>query len=152
MPGPPSVRVHPRVKDVGVGRVGRDVTAGRLRIYIEDLLPALPAVGGLEDPTLLVRPPFASESAGIDEIRILRIDHDAGDLVRVGQSDLRPVLAGVDRLVHPVADRGVVARILLARADVDDVRIARRYRNRADRADVLLVEDRLEGRPAVDRP
>ena len=52
-------------------------------------------------------------------------------------------------LVHAVADRRVVARILLARADVDDVRIARRDGDGADRRDGLLVEDRLERDAAV---
>jgi hypothetical protein len=63
------------------------------------------------------------------------------------ETDVRPVLAGVERLVHPIADRRVVARILLAGADVDDVRITGRDRDRADRADVCLSKIGLNVTP-----
>ena len=63
---------------------------------------------------------------------------------------MRPRLAAVAAAVDAVAERRVVARVLLAGADVDDVGIRRRQRDLADRQHVLVVEDRLPGRAAVD--
>ena len=68
---------------------------------------------------------------------------DARDLLRVGESDVRPRFAAVDRSVHSVALRDVGAHVRLARADIDDVRIGWRHRDRADRSDRLRIEDRL---------
>ena len=60
------------------------------------------------------------------------------------------VLAGVGRLVDAVARREGPAR-LIARSDVDGVRLGRRNRDRADRRDVDVVEDRLPCRAGVRR-
>src|SRR5437870_1357118 len=81
---------------------------------------------------------ITAKPARIHDIRILWIDDQPCDLVALREADVRPVLAAVDRLVHPVADRRVVARIFLARSDVDDVRVARRDGDGADGADALL--------------
>src|SRR4051812_29716308 len=143
MPGPPAIRVHAGVENIRVARIGGDVRARRLIVDVQHLLPCLSTVRRLEDATLFVRSPLASEPARVHEVRILRVDHDARDLVTLLETDVRPMLPGVDRLVHPVTDRRVVARVLLARADVDDIWIARRDGDRADRADVLPVEDGL---------
>src|SRR5262245_7043514 len=149
MPRPAPVRVHAGVEDVRVARIGSDVGARRLRVDVQHLTPCFAAVDGLEDAALFVRPPLATQAAGVHEVGVLRVDDDARDLVRLRETDVRPVLAGIDGFVHAVADRRVVARILLAGADVYDVRIARRDRDGADRGDRLLVEDGLEGGAAV---
>jgi hypothetical protein len=63
------------------------------------------------------------------------------DLLRVAQAEVRPVCAGVRRLVDAVADGQVGPRQAFAAADVDDVRIGRRHGDPADRAGWLIVED-----------
>ena len=151
VPSPAAVRVHPRVDDVAVGWVGRDIGAGRLRIHVQDLLPVRPAVGGLVDAAVLIGAPLAPEDAGVDDVRVLRVDDEARDLVRLLEADVRPVIAAVDGLVHAVAHRRVVARIPFARADVDDVLVARRDGHGPNGASARLVEDRGEGVAAVRR-
>src|SRR5262249_36954180 len=74
-----------------------------------------------------------------------------GDLLRLVESDVRPALAAVGRLVHAVALRDVGAHVGFAGADVDHVRIRLRDRERADRADRLRVEDRLPRSSGVVR-
>src|SRR5512146_944955 len=150
VPRPSAIRVHPGVEDVGVARIGRDVGAGGLRIDEENPLPALAAVGRLEDAAFLVRAPLAPEATGVHELRIPGVDHDARDPLALIEPDVRPMLTGVDRLVHTVADRRIVSRILFARTHVDDVRVARCDRDRPDGTHRLLVEYRLEGDAAVD--
>ncbi len=75
-------------------------------------------------------------------VGILRIDGDIGDHLAVAQSEVRPGLAGVGRLVHPVARRQVGPDDARPAADVDDVRVRRGDGDRADRARRLLVEER----------
>ena len=108
---------------------------------VEDVLPRLSAVGRAKHA--------ASPSRGVagrgreDKIGILGIDDELVDLQRLVEADVRPGLAGVGRLVHPSAG-GTADRI--ARADVDDVRVRRRYLNGADAVSFLyVIEDRIPG-------
>ena len=64
---------------------------------------------------------------------------------------MRPGLAGVGRLVHAVARREIGTDDSRAAADIDNVGIGRRYRDGADRAGGLLVEQRHPGRAEVGR-
>src|SRR5262249_19144531 len=89
--------------------------------------------------------------ARVGEVGVARIDPDSRDAIGIFEPDVRPGFAAVVAAVHPVAERGVVARILFAGADIDDVGIRRGELDRADRDDVLVVEDRLPGRAAVGR-
>ena len=59
------------------------------------------------------------------------------------------MFSSVARLVHPVANRCVIARIALARANINDVGITGGNRNGANGTDTLFVEDGLEGRAGV---
>ena len=82
---------------------------------------------------------------------IARVDDDLRDLLAVAQAEVRPRLAGVGGLVDAVAGREVGALQPFAAADVDDVRVRRRDRDRADRAGRLVVEDRRPGAAVVGR-
>ena len=111
----------------------------------------LSAVGGLEHTALFVRPPFAADATGPDQVGVLRVDDEPRDLVGFVEADLCPVIAPVHRLVHAVAHRRAVARISLAGADIYDVRITRRHGNRADGRYVLLVKDVTERHSTIRR-
>ena len=67
------------------------------------------------------------------------------------KAHVRPGLAGVDGLVDAVAGVRAPGAVGLARPDPDDVRVGRGHGHIADRELRLAVEDRLEGRPVVDR-
>src|SRR5580692_2979382 len=62
---------------------------------------------------------------------------------------MRPTSATVGRLIHSIAVGDVGAHVGFTRADINDSRVARCYRNRADRADVLSVENRPPRSPGV---
>ena len=96
----------------------------------------------LKTPRSRVRAVLMSERGDVDGIGIARIDDDCANLPRVGQADVRPRATAVGRLVHPVAVCDIGAHVGFTAADVDDVRIARSYRDRADRGDLFVVEDR----------
>ena len=62
-----------------------------------------------------------AERGDIHHVRIRRMHADLGDVLRLGEADVRPRLASVRGLVGTVALNDVAADIRLARADVDDV-------------------------------
>jgi hypothetical protein len=59
-------------------------------------------------------------------VRILRVDVDHRDHLRVVETEMRPGLSGVGRLVDAVADGEVRPNDAGSRTDIDDVRIRRR--------------------------
>ncbi len=84
-------------------------------------------------------------------VRIGRVDDDLRDLLRIAQTEVRPVRPAVGRFVHPVADREIGALQPFAAAGVDRVGRGRRDRERADRCRRLIVEERRPGAPRVGR-
>ena len=80
---------------------------------------------------------------GKDLVGIARIDGELRNLLAVAQAKVRPGLARVGRFVNAVADRQVRPMQPLTAADIDNIRVRRRYGNRADGAGGLVVKDRL---------
>src|SRR5206468_6033974 len=100
-------------------------------------------VDGAEHATLRVRPIRMTKRRHQYDVGIVRIDEDLGDLLRVGEADGAPALASIGGAEHADALRNVRAHVRFAGADVDDVRLRPRDSDRADRADVDTIEDRL---------
>ena len=117
-------------------------------IRVEDLLPRLPAVPRAIDAALRVRAEGLAQDGRVGDVGVCRVDDHRADLA-VLLPHVLPRLAGVGGLVDAVSLCDVAADVGLAGADVDDVRVGRRHRDRADRARRLVVEDRLPPDPAV---
>ncbi len=132
-----------RVQRAGVVGVHREIGGARLVVDEEDLLPALAAVLGAEDPALGVGSPGVAERGHVDEVRVRRVHAHARNLPRVGKPHVLPGLSAVGRLVHAVAVREVASDVRLPHADVDHVRIRLGHGDRADRArlEVLVGHD-----------
>ena len=120
----------PGVEIARVRQIHGDVGAPRVLIDVEDLLPGLAAVGGLEDAALLIRPPLVSHSADQGRVRILRMHHDALDTLRVVEAEVLPMLAGVGGAVHAVAVGDGVPRVALTASQPEDVVVRRGQRQR----------------------
>ena len=84
-------------------------------------------------------------------IGIARIHRQRGNLLPVSEPKMGPRLSRIGRFVNPVADGKVGPVQSLSTPDVNDVRIGRRNRNRADGLCRLLIEDRIPGTPVVIR-
>src|SRR5439155_20513772 len=78
-----------------------------------------------------------------------RVDDDGTDLLTIAQAGMLPGAAGVGRFVHAVAGCEIRALQAFAAPDVDDVGVRRGYRERANRACGLIIEDRLPGMAVV---
>src|SRR5579872_6030739 len=76
---------------------------------------------------------MVSERRDVDDVGIVGIDANLGDVLRLGEADLRPGLPGVRRLVRAVTLDDVAANVRFACADVDDVRARRSDGDGADR-------------------
>ena len=148
LPGPAPRLPQPGEHDARVLRVERDVGGAGVRVRVEDLLPRLPAVARAIDAALGVGAEGLAEHGRVGDVGVCRVDDHRADLA-VLLPHVLPRLPGVRGLVDAVSLPDVAADVGLARADVDDVRVGRRHRDRADRARRLVVEDRLPPDPAV---
>ena len=84
-------------------------------------------------------------------IRVLRVDDDAADALRLPQAHEHPRLAAVERLIDAVSPGRTLAAVGLARPRPDDIGVRRCDGQIADRKrDSLFIEDRLPGQAVVD--
>ena len=81
-----------------------------------------------------------------EPVRIAGVDDDQRNQLRVAKPEVRPRPTGVRRPVDAVANREVGPAETRA-SHVNNVRIRRRDRHRADRAGRLIVEERRPRRP-----
>ena len=131
------------VDDLRVVRVEGDVDGAGVLVAVEHLGPGLAAVGGAEHAAFGVGPEGVADGGDQHDVGIGRIDDDGADLAGVLQPDIGPGLAGVGRLVDPVAVADIAPQVALAAPDIDHVVVGRGDRHCADGGDGLLVEDGL---------
>ncbi len=134
-----------------VARLEVEIDRAGVVVRPENFLPALSAVAGAEDSTLRIRSVWMPEGSDVDEIRIVGMDENLPDLLRVREADVRPRFPAVEGLVHAVALRDVGAHVGFTAAGVDDLRIRARDCQCSDRSDRLRVENRLPGAAGVVR-
>src|SRR5690348_4861128 len=133
-----------------IARVHREIGAARAVVHREHLLPRRAAVGGVVDAALALWTKRLSDGAHVHRIRIARIDDDSRDVSRGLEPGVLPRPARVSGLVNAVAERVVgTNEPRLAGAGPHDIVRRGRDGERANRRDVLLVEDRLPGGAAV---
>ncbi len=98
----------------------------------EHLAPMRATVGRFEDAAVGIVCIDVPHRGRIHDVRVARIDDDLSDRVRVPQTGVAPGLAGIGRLVDTVARNKRVADIRLARTGINDIRVRRRDRQRAN--------------------
>ncbi len=86
--------------------------------------------------------PFGSDE---NAVGIFRVDENHGDLLGTTQTEVRPRFSRVGGLVDSVAGREIRTLQAFAAAHVNDVRIGRCNRQRANRARGLVIENRIPG-------
>src|SRR4029078_1874871 len=151
-------RLAAEVPHAGVDRLGvlavhrQHRAAGREVGALEHSRPRLAAVGRLVDAAVVAVAPQLARHADVDGVGAARVDEDLGDALRVRQAHVGPTVAAVGRLVDAVADRDAVARPRLAAAHPHGLRVLGVDGDGADRLHAGLVEHRLVGGAAVERP
>ncbi len=105
----------------------------------ENAFPVLAAILAAEDSAVFTRPERIADHRHIDQVRVGRMDANPGNIPGFLQTDMAPGLAAVRGLVGTVTPGNTVAQLRLARADIDDIRIAGSQRNGADRSHIDLA-------------
>ena len=123
-----------------------NVDAAGVFVFVEDIRPGLPAVGGTKDPALLVWAKGMAKSSDQHDVRILRVNNQCANLMRVAQSYVFPVLPAIDRFVNGIAANGCFAG-----ADVNGVVIRGRHCDRANGGNVILIKEWRPIRAAIRR-
>ena len=134
---------HPRKQLARVGRIHRERRAARVLVDEEHVLPARAAVRRPKHAALRLRAVGVPQCAREHHLRVGRMHHHPADPARLLEPHPRPRLARVHGLEDPFADRDVAPDARLTRARPHDARVGRRNRQRPDRGDRLIVEDRL---------
>ena len=130
-----------RVQRVRVRWIHHQIDGAGARALVEHLRPRPPAVGRLEDAAHLVLGPGVSGRRDVDDVRVGRVDQDAGDRVRVGEAGVAEGAAAVARLEHADPGHGRAKQVRLTRAYIQDGRIGLRHRDVADARARLMLED-----------
>src|SRR6185437_4221545 len=102
---------HACVQNVWVRLIDLEIGDAVLVIDVEGLGPRLTAVRSHEHTALLVWTKSMSERADVNDVGVLRIDDDGGDVFGVFEAHVLPRLATVSRLVNAVAERDAVAHV-----------------------------------------
>src|SRR5262249_10979177 len=140
---------EPGKQNLRIGRVEADIRRTSVRIPGQDLLPVLAAIRGAIDAALAIGPERMTEDCGERNIRVGRVDDQGADLAFLFPA-MRPVLAGAGRFEDAVPSSPVAPDVGFPCTLVDDVRIGRGQRQRADGTDGWVVGNRLPASPAVD--
>ena len=129
-----ALRVPERgVQHARISRIEPEVTGTGGLAAKEHLLPGRSAVRGLVDASLRARAEDIAERRDPDGVGVLRMNAHAGDVTGGLESSVLPGAPRVDRAIHAVAVRYVVAHARLAHAGVDHLCVRRRDGDRTDR-------------------
>ena len=154
---PRQALVVPRgeVQHARVGHVHAELAGPRGRIGVEHLPPRRAAVRGLVNAAVGAGPPPRALRGDEHRVLVLRVHDDARNRLRRLESQVRPALAPVGRLVDTVALRaGDAAHRRFAHADIDHAGIRRRHGDRSHGAglepavgEVAPIESGVVGLP-----
>ncbi len=121
-----------RVQHLRVHRIHHQVDDAGLVVDEQNLAPRLAAIGGLEDAAVRAGDEHVAHRRSVGHVRVLRIDHDIADRVRVAEPGVLPRPAGIGRPVDAVTGDERAADVALARPHVDHVRVGRCHGHGAD--------------------
>ncbi len=114
---------HGGVELPRIPRVHREVDRSRAIGHEEDLLPGPSSVLRPVDASFLVAAEGVAQHRDVHQIGVPRVNPDASDQARLGETEVRPALAGVGRSVHAVAHRHVAPWAGRSGPDVHHVRV-----------------------------
>ena len=139
LPRPPLLVVRCGIQNGRRPAVEDEIDCAHAIIDKQDLLPGSSSVGRSEHSAFGVLREQVSHGGNVDHIRIGRMDHDARDVVGVGESGELPRRSGIDGLEHSLSGVRRSRVRLIPGSHPDHVRIRRRNRDRANcrRADVI---------------
>ncbi len=85
----------------------------------------------------------------VNDVGILRVNHDTPDMVGIGEPHVLPGVTGVERAIDAVAPGGALPVVGFTRAGPNDAGVGGGDGDRADGGDCFVVEDGLPGDEGV---
>ena len=152
LPGARAYVPQCRIQDVRVVRIDLDARPAGVVVGVQHPDPRFSAVQGAEDSALCIRSVRMAQDGCIEPIRILRVDGDIGNLLRVAETEMRPSAARVRGTIDPVADGQVRPLQALTARHVDDRGVRGRHRDGADRLGGRRIEQGLPRPPVIRGP
>src|SRR5678815_4546054 len=98
-----------------------DIDRAGVHIDEQHSRPRLSAVGRAIESSVLLRAVAVPLRCDEDDVRVVRIDHDAADAPAGVETRVRPCATGISRLEYSGAHRDVAANPRLAGAGPDDI-------------------------------
>jgi len=138
-----------RVEHIGVQRIHMQLPTPGVITRMENVGPCLAPIRRLEDAPVTAGLPVRPIGGDPDSVRILRVDDDLTDLLRLPEAFVGPARPAIGALVDPVSRHEIGVGVVLAGAYPDHVRIRRIQGNGADGKRGLPVKDRCERRASV---
>ncbi len=105
-PGPATMVPHRGVQNPWIGRVHGKVPGAGVSADFQHLLPTFSTIGSSVYATFLIRTPDLALDRDPCDIRVLRMNPDAGNLAAFIQSNVRPVPAHIGGFVNAVTVTG----------------------------------------------
>src|SRR5215213_5511009 len=121
------------VEDARIGAVDAQVNRTCFVADKEHVSPVGAAIVAFENATFRIGTEGVTQSRHPHDVRVVWVDADLADVACVAQPGVDPAPPGVGTAVDAVAMGDVDADGRLAGTGVDDVRVGRRNRQRADR-------------------
>src|SRR6185312_7709126 len=140
------------VNDVRILRIDANVVAAHVLVLVKHLLESLAAISRAEYSALGIWTVGMAKCSNEEPVRIRGIDLDVRNHLRLAETQMRPRLASVGRLVHAIADREIRPNDSGASSYIDDVRIRRRDSYCADRSRWFVIEQRDPVRAVICGP
>ncbi len=126
-----------------------EIDGPRHLVDVQDLVPGLAPVSGLEDAALRIVGPLVAAGGHPHRVRIGRMDDDPRDGLGLGEPHVGPGLACVGGLPDPGAGVGAAEDVGLARPDPDDVLVGGGQGQVPDGGGDVVLEDRRPGHALV---
>src|ERR1035437_10488228 len=95
------------IDHIGMRRINHNIGAAGVCIFIEHLLPALPAVGGAKDTTLFIGTIRRADHGGKKSIGVARIDDQRRNLLSIAEAQMLPRLSRIARPINAVSHREI---------------------------------------------
>ena len=127
---------------VRIGGIDGDIGDARILADGQNVLPGFSAVGGFENSAIAARRPQRTLRRHVDHVRIARIDHDAGDVLGILQTQIAPASPAVVRTIDPIAPVHAALAVVLAGSDPHGRRIFRIERDRSYGIGAFVIEHR----------
>src|SRR6266508_2177503 len=102
---------HASKENIGIAGINLQIGHAVFFVNIQGFGPVLTTIRCHENTAFFIWPESMTKGSNINDVWILRVDNDGGDMFRILESHVLPGLATIRRFVYSIAKRDAVAHI-----------------------------------------